>query len=34
MIAVVMMKVEREIGLTISYNYFWWLTTNTNTWTN
>jgi hypothetical protein len=23
-------KIEREIGLTISYNQFWWLTSNTN----
>jgi hypothetical protein len=27
-------EIEREIGLTISYNYFWWLIVNTNTWTN
>jgi hypothetical protein len=23
-------EIEREIGLTISYNRFWWLTSNTN----
>jgi hypothetical protein len=23
-------EIEREIGLTISYNRFWWLTYNTN----
>jgi hypothetical protein len=23
-------EIEREIGLTISYNQFWWLTYNTN----
>jgi hypothetical protein len=27
-------EIEREIGLTFSYNYFWWLIVNTNTWTN
>jgi hypothetical protein len=27
-------EIEREIGLTISYNLFWWLIVNTNTWTN
>jgi hypothetical protein len=29
-----LMQCEREIGLTISYNLFWWLIVNTNTWTN
>jgi hypothetical protein len=23
-------KIEREMDLTISYNRFWWLTSNTN----
>jgi hypothetical protein len=25
---------EREMGLIISYNQFWWLTSITTTWTN